>query len=75
VGEGPRKGGGPYCRLRERDGEGESRYGAATATVEPVPARIGRRGFEAADAALDVFDEMVTQAARTTCVYRALVFS
>jgi hypothetical protein len=43
-------------------------YCAATATVEPVPARIGRRGFEAADAALDVFEEMVAQATRTTCV-------
>ena len=49
------------------------RMGAATATlatvtVEPVPARIGRRGFEAADAALDVFEEMAAQATGATCV-------
>jgi hypothetical protein len=41
---------------------GDNRYGAATAalataTVEPVPARNGRRGFEVTDAALDVFEE------------------
>jgi hypothetical protein len=37
-------------------------------TVEPFSARIGRRGFEAADAALDVFEEMAAQATGATCV-------
>ena len=40
----------------------ESQCGATTAMVEPVPARIGRRGLEAVDATLDVFEEMVAQA-------------
>jgi hypothetical protein len=45
-----------------RDTARESHCGAATAMVEPVPVRIGRRGFEAVHATLDVFEEMVAQA-------------
>jgi hypothetical protein len=64
------KTGGPYCRVREGGGEGEGRYGAAT-TVALATATAGdsamgqiygsvpaRRGFEAANAALNVFNSV-----------------
>jgi hypothetical protein len=62
------KAGGPYCRVREGGGEGEGRYGAATtvalATATESDAAMGhiygsvsaRWGFEAAVAALNVFN-------------------
>jgi hypothetical protein len=62
------KTGGPYCRVREGGGEGEGRYGAATTAegdsamgqiYRSVPAR---RGFEAANAALIVFNSLSTGA-------------
>ena len=56
---------GPYARLREGGGEGESRYGAATRVAlsgdEPsaMPVVDGRRGFGAADLAIEVFESWV----------------
>jgi hypothetical protein len=69
------KTGGPYCRVREGGGEGEGRYGAATtaarATATEGDSALGlgqiygsvpaaRRGFEAANAALNVFNSLST---------------
>jgi hypothetical protein len=66
------KTGGPYCRVREGGGEGEGRYGAATmaalATAMEGDSAMGqiygsisaRRGFEAANAALNVFNSIST---------------
>jgi hypothetical protein len=66
------KTGGPYCRVREGGGEGEGRYGAATtvalATATEGDSAMGqiygsvpaRRGFEAANAALNVFNSLST---------------
>jgi hypothetical protein len=67
------KTGEPYCRLREGGGEGEGRDGAATAAVAPATATEedsamgqiygsvpARRGFEAANAALNVFNSLST---------------
>jgi hypothetical protein len=63
-----------YCRVREGGGEGEGRYGAATtaalATATEGDSALGlreiygsvpaRRGFEAANAALNVFNSLST---------------
>jgi hypothetical protein len=64
------KTGEPYCRVREGGGEGEGRYGAATtaalATATEGDSAMGqiygsaRRGFEAANAALNVFNSLST---------------
>jgi hypothetical protein len=63
---------GPYCRVREGGGEDEGRYGAATtatlATATEGDSALGeiygsvpaRRGFEAANAALNVFNPLST---------------
>jgi ribonuclease HI len=63
---------GPYCRVWEGGGEGEGRYGAATmaalATATEGDSAMGqiygsilaRWGFEAANAALNVFNSLST---------------
>ena len=64
---------GPYARLREGGGEGESRYGAPTREAmlgdEPSAMRLvdGRRGFGVADQALEVFENLVGDAVRAVC--------
>jgi len=64
---------GPYARLREGGGEGESRYGAATRVAlsgdEPsaMPVVDGRRGFGAADQAIEVFENLVGGLVRVVC--------
>jgi hypothetical protein len=67
-----RKTGGPYCWVREGSGEGEDHYGAATmvalATATEGDSATGqiygsvpaRWGFEAANAALNVFNSLST---------------
>jgi hypothetical protein len=68
------KGKAPFCRLRDGGGEGETRYRGATAEEnetryrndsepEPEPVQsatcaIGRRGYSAADATIDFFNQL-----------------
>eukprot|EP01051_Picozoa_sp_SAG22_P009485 SAG22_NODE_795_length_7149_cov_16.608227_2_plen_140_part_00 len=64
---------GPYARLRDGGGEGESRYGAAAraalsgeeSSAEPVA--DGRRGFGGADQAIEVFENLAGDAVRAVC--------
>ena len=62
---------GPYARLRNGGGEGESRYGAAAMAARmAAPARPvveGRRGFDAADRAIEVFENLVSDVVRAVC--------
>ena len=64
---------GPYARLREGGGEGESRYGAATRVAlsgevpSARPVVDGRRGFGAADQAIEVFENLVGGLVRAVC--------
>ena len=64
---------GPYARLRDGGGEGESRYGAAVRaalTREGSPDRPvvdGRRGYDAADRAIEVFENLVSDVVRAVC--------
>eukprot|EP01050_Picozoa_sp_SAG11_P000813 SAG11_NODE_30_length_23132_cov_22.413277_1_plen_106_part_00 len=63
---------GPYARLREGGGEGESHYGAATrvALSGEVPTRPvvdWRRGYGVADQAIEVFENLVVGAVRAVC--------
>lgn len=62
---------GPYARLRDGGGEGESRFGAAnrvapTDPLEPVvvsdPVVVhGRRGYGPADQAIEVFETLTKE--------------
>ena len=62
------KSGGPYCRIREGGSEGDSLLGAAKMTAVTWHSHVvlaprydrtpARRGLEAADAAIDVFNSL-----------------
>ena len=66
---------GSYAQLWDGGGEGASRYGAAAARVVATPdegpsARLvvdRRRGFGATDQAIEVFENLVSDAIRAVC--------
>ena len=67
---------GPYARLRDGGGEGESRFGAANRVAPEPPVDLsvvihGRRGYGPTDQAIEVFETLTTelceQATRAVC--------